>query len=55
MSNLDNIEPPVLESKEGTLHPINQTKKYLLKLLKILAFKKCMGLKLKQKNLILIC
>ena len=43
MSNLDNIKPPAIESKEGTLHPINQCKKYLLNLLKDIGFQEIHG------------
>ena len=34
MSKQDNIEPPIANKAIGTLHPINQTKSYLLELLK---------------------
>ena len=43
MSNLDNINPPVIHNEPGTLHPINQTKDYLLKLLAELGFKEVHG------------
>ena len=33
MSSLDNIQPPAIIEEPGTLHPINQTKDYLLDLL----------------------
>ena len=33
MSNLDNINPPAISNELGGLHPINQTKDYLLNLL----------------------
>jgi len=55
MSDLDNINPPSVSKELGRLHPINQTKDYLLKLLADMGFKKFMGLKLKQRNSILIC
>ena len=40
---MDNIEPPVLEEDLGSLHPINQTKDFLLKLLSDLGFKEVQG------------
>ena len=43
MSDMDNIEPPVLEEDLGSLHPINQTKDFLLKLLSDLGFKEVQG------------
>lgn len=43
MSNLDNINPPVILNKPGTLHPINQTKDHLLKLLSEMGFKEVHG------------
>lgn len=43
MSNLDNINPPAITNVHGTLHPINQTKDYLLKLLGDLGFKEIHG------------
>ncbi len=43
MSDLDNIEPPVLNKNLGTRHPINQTKDFLLKLLSDLGFKEVQG------------
>ena len=38
MSNLDNINPPEILNHTGTLHPINQTKDYLLQLLSKIGF-----------------
>ena len=38
MSSIDNIKLPDIESKPGTLHPINQTKNYLLDLLEQIGF-----------------
>ena len=38
MSKLDNIEPPLIKEVTGSLHPINQVKDYLLKLLAELGF-----------------
>ena len=43
MSILDNIEPPIIEKEVGALHPINQTKKYLLQLLTKIGFKEVHG------------
>ena len=43
MSNMDNIEPPVLKKNLGSLHPINQTKDFLLKLLHEIGFEEVQG------------
>ena len=43
MSYLDNINPPAISDEPGTLHPINQTKEYLLQLLSELGFKEVHG------------
>jgi len=43
MSDLDNINPPIILEEPGRLHPINQTKDYLLKLLASLGFKEVHG------------
>ena len=43
MSDLDNINPPSVSEESGALHPINQTKDYLLKLLADLGFKEVHG------------
>jgi phenylalanyl-tRNA synthetase alpha chain len=43
MSNLDNINPPAIFNKTGTLHPINQTKDYLLKILSDIGFETVNG------------
>ena len=43
MSNLDNINPPSISSELGRLHPINQTKDYLLKLLADIGFEEVHG------------
>ena len=43
MSSMDNIEPPVLVKNKGSLHPINQTKSYLVKLLSNIGFKEIHG------------
>jgi phenylalanyl-tRNA synthetase alpha chain len=43
MSILDNIIPPSVINERGTLHPINQTKNYLLELLAEMGFKEIHG------------
>ena len=43
MSNLDNINPPAILNESGALHPINQTKDYLLRLLSMMGFKEVHG------------
>jgi phenylalanyl-tRNA synthetase alpha chain len=43
MSDLDKINPPVVFSKSGRLHPINQTKDHLLNLLANFGFKEVYG------------
>jgi len=43
MSEIDNIEPPVLKNNLGSLHPINQTKDFLMRLLSDLGFKEVQG------------
>ena len=43
MSDLDNINLPGICKDPGTLHPINQTKDYLLKLLADMGFKEVHG------------
>ena len=43
MSDLDKINPPIILEEPGSLHPINQTKDYLLKLLTGLGFKEVHG------------
>jgi phenylalanyl-tRNA synthetase alpha chain len=43
MSDLDSINPPIILEEPGRLHPINQTKDYLLKLLVDLGFKEVHG------------
>ena len=43
MSSLDNIDPPIFKKNLGTLHPINQTKNFLLKLLSDIGFKEVQG------------
>jgi phenylalanyl-tRNA synthetase alpha chain len=43
MSSLDNIQPPAIIEKPGALHPINQTKDYLLDLLASMGFNEVHG------------
>ena len=43
MSDLDNIDLPAIVNETGTLHPINQTKDYLLKLLAVMGFREVHG------------
>jgi phenylalanyl-tRNA synthetase alpha chain len=43
MSSVDNFEKPNLTLNHGNLHPINQTKDYLLELLKNLGFNEAHG------------
>jgi len=38
MSNLDNIEPPLILEVKGSLHPINQVKDYLINMLAQMGF-----------------
>ena len=43
MSNMDKIEPPLIKKSLGSLHPINQTKDFLLNLLSEIGFKEIQG------------
>jgi len=43
MSILDKIDPPLIKKEYGALHPINQTKDYLLKLLANIGFEEVHG------------
>jgi phenylalanyl-tRNA synthetase alpha chain len=43
MSDLDSINPPIILEELGSLHPINQTKDYLLRLLAEFGFKEVHG------------
>ncbi len=43
MSSMDNIEPPLIKKVSGTLHPINQTKDFLLNLLNQFGFQEVQG------------
>jgi len=40
---MDNIEPPVIKNSLGSLHPINQTKDFLLNILSEIGFKEVGG------------
>jgi hypothetical protein len=43
MSILDKIDPPLIKKEYGALHPINQTKDYLLNLLAKIGFEEVHG------------
>jgi phenylalanyl-tRNA synthetase alpha chain len=43
MSNIDNIEPPLINDEVGSLHPINQVKDFLINMLADLGFKEVDG------------
>ena len=43
MSNLDNIEPPLITEIIGSLHPINQVKDYLINMLAQMGFQEVDG------------
>jgi len=43
MSILDKIDPPLIKKEYGALHPINQTKDYLLNLLANIGFEEVHG------------
>lgn len=43
MSDIDNIDLPAITDQHGALHPINQTKDYLLKLITEMGFKEVHG------------
>jgi phenylalanyl-tRNA synthetase alpha chain len=43
MSNLDNIEPPLITGVKGSLHPINQVKDYLISMLSQMGFQEVDG------------
>ena len=43
MSNLDNIEPPLIKDEVGALHPINQVKDYLINILVEMGFQEIDG------------
>ena len=40
---MDNVEPPVIKKSIGSLHPINQTKDFLLSILAEIGFKEVQG------------
>ena len=43
MSNLDNIEPPLIREVKGSHHPINQVKDYLINMLAQMGFQEVSG------------
>ena len=43
MSNIDNIEPPLIKNDTGSIHPINQVKDFLLNMLADLGFQEVDG------------
>ena len=43
MSNLDNIEPPLITEVKGSFHPINQVKDYLINMLAQMGFQEVDG------------
>ena len=43
MSSMDKINPPLFKKDAGTLHPINQTKYFLVKILSEMGFKEIEG------------
>tara|TARA_A100001015_G_C15036310_1_gene736434 strand:- start:3515 stop:4240 length:726 start_codon:yes stop_codon:yes gene_type:complete len=43
MSNIDNIEPPLIKNDVGSFHPINQVKDFLLSMLADLGFQEIDG------------
>ena len=43
MSNLDNIEPPLITEVDGSIHPINQVKDYLINMLAKMGFQEVDG------------
>ena len=43
MSNIDNIEPPLIKDEVGSLHPINQVKDFLLSMLSDFGFQEVDG------------
>jgi phenylalanyl-tRNA synthetase alpha chain len=43
MSNIDNIEPPLIKDEVGSLHPINQVKDFLINMLADLGFQEVDG------------
>ena len=43
MSDIDNIEPPLIKEVEGSLHPINLVKEYLINMLVKMGFQEVSG------------
>ena len=43
MSTMDKIEPPIIKKNIGSLHPINQTKNFLIELLADIGFQEIHG------------
>ena len=43
MSNIDNIQPPLISEVKGSIHPINQVKDYLLSMLAEMGFQEVDG------------
>ena len=43
MSNLDNIDPPIVREEVGSHHPISQVKDYLLNMLADMGFNEVDG------------
>ncbi len=50
MSSLDKINPPTISKSLGTLHPINQTKDYLIDLLYQIGFEEVHGPEIESEN-----
>ncbi len=50
MSNLDDIEPPLIKKSYGSIHPINQVKDYLLDMLTELGFQEVDGPEIESEN-----
>ena len=50
MSGMDKIEPPTIADDIGSLHPINQTKDYLLEMLSKLGFQEVSGPEIETEN-----
>ena len=50
MSGIDKIKPPIIDDVWGTLHPINQTKEYLLEMLFDLGFQEISGPEVETEN-----
>ena len=50
MSNIDNIEPPLIKDEVGSLHPINQVKDFLLNMLADLGFQEVDGPELESEE-----